>query len=270
MSKTPLWVTLGILGIILLGVVFYFSFVKQGFFDTADIGLPRTFTTSINGIPLNGLVAWKLGTDTGNACSGTITNSYTEGSTLTLFSSASSCENGIKVEGIFPKGTLKVTCNLYVTSGSGSQATTSWCEAERRITASAQQQTSGNPIEQRITNEIITLNTDNTFVKVWLWEKVPQDSYSENSAIIEFTPDVITQDVPPTSQNTTESQTTQEKTFVEKVIDVFTPDKQENSIDTSQPQPQVEADRTMLYVVIGIIFLIVILTIFIILSIRRR
>lgn len=188
------------IGIVLLaGVVIYFLNAKPLAIIVDMIGGNKVdrplinFTTSLDNIPLNG-ESVILGSITGSksyVCGSlggtTISNSYSTNPFILTSTASEDCENWINVNGIFPKGTLEITCNLKASSNSGSQSTQSFCSANSITkTASAQQQTSGNPIED-IRTEQILINTDNTPVKIEARVKPAQSSYSESIVSIKFT-----------------------------------------------------------------------------------
>lgn len=191
--KKPLLIVGGILLLALLGVIIWFGFVRQAWFETGD---PQYFTTTLKEVPLQGVATWKIGErnlDPGADCPKKIFNSYTEGDVLTLRSSTT-CggENGIKVTGTFPKGTLEVMCD--VKASSDALDVFSYCRTTPKEIGAHANLNSGIPGEansrpQHSLSEKIIIQTNNTKLDVWLWQNVnSRYGYAEGTATLKFTP----------------------------------------------------------------------------------
>lgn len=196
---------------IFIVAIIYFGVLQTGaFFDSGD---PQPFTTTLNGVPLQGVATWKIGekqlSDTTR-----IGNGYTEGDVLTLRSSTTGAgENGIKVSGTFPKGTIEVMCDVRAESNdidvlSYCRTTPKEIYAHANLNSGISGVTNSRPSHS--VSEKIIIQTDNTQIDIWLWQDVKSRYGSaDGTATIKFTPDVsgatdspqetTTIEVPPTA-----------------------------------------------------------------------
>lgn len=188
--------------LILLGVLIYFGLASQGSIIQVVEGGNKvdrpldTFSATLNGVQMQGEAVY-LGEKSASSqppfllCGQnegvTVSNSFTESSSLNLFSTMTAgrggCENWMNVQGTFPKGKLEVTCSLKASTTENLETSSS---------CSVNSETRGISVIDKASNqavEKIIIDTDNTNVKIEARNKPGSGGYSQSDVTIKFTPE---------------------------------------------------------------------------------
>ena len=180
--------------IILAGLLIYFGNFRELSLLNKDPSIfSPTFTTSIDNIQLQGNRNWSCpGADfiidfyCDNGFIPDMTNEWSGNNPLRLSVSANDDTiSVVNVQGTFPKGTLEVTCDL-LSASSGSDPAYSYCSLNSITKSASATQSTLNGQDKK--TEIITLNTDNTNVKIEARVDSSPLSFASSEVSIKFIP----------------------------------------------------------------------------------